>query len=315
MYSLNEYKKRYAVDTSISTLEEALKNADAFLGVSTKGALKAEMLSSMAQDPIVFALANPDPEITPQEAYEVRSDVIIATGRSDYPNQVNNVLGFPYIFRGALDARATTINDEMVLAAVRAIADLTHEDVPEDVIEAYSSTVRYSFGKDYLIPKPVDQRVLLKVAPAVVKAAMESGVARIEVNMEEYQDRIERILGSTRRMIRELRKRINKSDCVPHILVSSDPDQRLLRAVREVGREDVKVSLIGNRGRIEHEAKLHAINLEGINIIDPHQSSKRSEYAEALYNWRQRSGVSRPMAEHVITDPDYFAAVMWQIAI
>ncbi|MFK7873759.1 MAG: NADP-dependent malic enzyme [Oligoflexales bacterium] len=307
---LNPYKMRFAVETSMRTMEEALVNADAFLGVSTAGALKPEMLKSMAKDPIVFALANPDPEITPDEAKAVRSDVIIATGRSDYPNQVNNVLGFPYIFRGALDARATTINDEMVLAAVRAIADLTHEDVPEDVVQAYSSTARYSFGKDYLIPKPVDQRVLLKVAPAVVQAAMNSGVARIQVDMDEYEERVERILGSTRRIIRDLRKKIRASQCVPHIIVTSDPDQRVLKAVREVCRDDVRVSLVGNRERIEHEASVHDVSLQGIEVIDPHHSPKRSEYAEALYNWRQRAGVSRPMAEHVITDPDYFAAVM-----
>ena len=187
---LNPYKARFANDTKCRSLEDALVAADAFIGVSVKGALRATMLKSMADDPIVFALANPDPEILPEEALAIRRDVIIATGRSatDYSNQVNNVLGFPYIFRGALDVRATSINEEMKLAAVKAIAALAKEDVPEDVLAIYKDKTGFIFGKDYLIPKPVDQRVLLSVAPAVAEAAIKSGVARIEINISEYKD-------------------------------------------------------------------------------------------------------------------------------
>ncbi|MEZ4742739.1 MAG: malic enzyme-like NAD(P)-binding protein [Bdellovibrionota bacterium] len=197
---LNPYKEQFAFETPKRTLAEVIVKADAFVGVSGPGVLTAEMLESMAENPIIFALANPDPEISPELAKKVRPDAIIATGRSDYPNQVNNVLGFPYIFRGALDVRAKTINEEMKHAAVKAIASLAKEDVPEEVMEVYKESKTYSFGKDYLIPKPVDPRVLMMVAPAVAEAAIKSGVARISIDMDEYREQIEMILARQRKL-------------------------------------------------------------------------------------------------------------------
>ena len=204
----NKYKGRFSRKTEIRTLAEALDGADAFVGVSVANVLTPEMIKPMAEHPIIFALANPDPEIHPDLAKKVRPDAIIATGRSDFPNQVNNVLGFPFIFRGALDVQATMINDEMKLAAVNAIAKLAKMSVPEEVLKVYSNPEGYRFGKDYLIPKPVDPRVLMHVAPAVAEAAMKSGVARKKVEISQYKDHIERILGPTRRIVRKLRKGI-----------------------------------------------------------------------------------------------------------
>jgi malate dehydrogenase (oxaloacetate-decarboxylating)(NADP+) len=205
---MNKYKEKFALETNLRTLDEALKGADAFVGVSAAGVLKPSMIMPMAPNPIIFALANPDPEILPDDALKARPDCIMATGRSDFPNQVNNVLGFPFIFRGALDVQATTINEEMKMAAVRAIAQLAKEDVPEQVLRAYNTAEGYRFGKDYLIPKPMDPRVLLYVAPAVAEAAMKSGVARKEVNIDQYTQHIERILGPTKRLIRKMRNNI-----------------------------------------------------------------------------------------------------------
>ncbi len=188
---MNKYKERFAVDTSLRTLEEAASGADVLFGLSSKGAFTPEMVRKMATNPIIFAMANPDPEITPEEAHAVRGDIIIATGRSDYPNQVNNVLGFPFIFRGALDVRATTINEEMKKAAVAALADLAREECPDSVCRAYGN-VKFAFGRDYIIPKPFDPRALLRVAPAVAKAAMDSGVARQPIpDMDKYVEHLE----------------------------------------------------------------------------------------------------------------------------
>jgi malate dehydrogenase (oxaloacetate-decarboxylating)(NADP+) len=198
---LDPYKARFAVETELRTLEEALRGADVFVGLSVAGAVTREMVRGMAAPPIVFALANPDPEITPEEVLEVRPDAITATGRSDYPNQINNVLGFPFIFRGALDVRARTINDEMKMAATRALAELARQDVPEAVERAYGDE-RFRFGADYLIPKPFDPRIMLWVAPAVARAAMETGVARLEIDLEAYREQLEARLGRGREVMR-----------------------------------------------------------------------------------------------------------------
>ncbi|MFK7824671.1 MAG: NADP-dependent malic enzyme [Oligoflexales bacterium] len=313
---LNPYKKRFANNTQCRTLADALKDADAFVGVSTADILKPEMLESMTKNPIVFALANPNPEIDPKLAQSTRSDVIMATGRSDYPNQVNNVLGFPYIFRGALDVRATTINEEMKLAAVHAIAQLAKEDVPEEVMNVYQSSDSYIFGKDYLIPKPVDHRVLLKVAPAVAKAAMETGVARKTIDLREYCEVIERILGPTRKVIRNLRTEIatqsSKKKFVPRITLTAGADDRVLRAAKQCTETgEVSICLLGKEEKIKEAAlKLGIQSLAGIDIIDPHLSSKAEEYAKCLYELRNRKGVSRTIAQHIITDENYFAAIM-----
>lgn len=313
---LNPYKKRFANKTSLRTLADALKGADAFVGVSTADILTPEMLLTMAKDPIVFALANPNPEINPDLAHKTRSDVIMATGRSDFPNQVNNVLGFPYIFRGALDVRATTINEEMKLAAVNAIAQLAKEDVPEEVMSVYKRSDSYFFGKDYLIPKPVDHRVLLKVAPAVAKAAMETGVARKSIDLKNYCEEIERILGPTRRVIRNLRKEIVAQSAsnkfIPKIVLTAGSDDRVIRAAKQCTETgEVKISLLGKEEKIKDVAmKLGFQDLKGIEIIDPHQSQMANEYAHELYNLRKRKGISRTIAQQVITDENYFAAIM-----
>ncbi len=215
---MNEYKERLAAETDARTLEDAMVDADIFFGVSAKGALTPEMLKSMAKDPIVFAMANPDPEITPPEAKAVRDDVIIGTGRSDYDNQVNNVLCFPFLFRGALDTHASAINEEMKLAAVKALADLAKEDVPDSVRKAYAGEV-IKFGREYVIPKPFDPRVLLHVAPAVAQAAMDSGVARRPIeNMDEYKERLEAMQGRSKSDHADLDQQgqsLSQARCVP----------------------------------------------------------------------------------------------------
>ncbi|HEY6838654.1 MAG TPA: malic enzyme-like NAD(P)-binding protein, partial [Geobacteraceae bacterium] len=201
---MNKYKERFAVDTTLRTLEEAAAGADVLYGLSSKGAFTSEIVRKLAKNPIIFAMANPDPEITPEEAHAVRGEVLIATGRSDYPNQVNNVLGFPFIFRGALDVRATTINEEMKKAAVFALAELAREECPDSVCRAYGN-VKFSFGRDYIIPKPFDPRALLRVAPAVARAAMESGVARQPiVDMEKYVEHLESLQGKAKETLRML---------------------------------------------------------------------------------------------------------------
>lgn len=315
---LNKYKEMFSRKTSLRSLSEALQGADAFVGVSVGGALTPDMLKGMAKDPLVFALANPDPEIDPREALAARQDVIIATGRSDFPNQVNNVLGFPYIFRGALDVRATTINEEMKLAAVRAIAALAKEEVPEEVLAVYKSPKTCTFGRDYLIPKPVDQRVLLRVAPAVAEAAMKSGVARLNLDIEKYKVDIERLLGPTRRFIRRLRTRsgemVLKSGKKPKVVITAGSDIRVIKAARQVADSDeLQLCILGNPEEIESTAEAAGIpSLDGIDIIDPETSELRHEYARTLYELRNRKGVSRTIAQHMITDENYFATIMLQ---
>ena len=250
--NLNKYKQFFARDISEETLEEVLVGADAFVGVSVGGALKPEMLMGMAKSPIVFALANPNPEIMPDEARRVRDDVIIATGRSDFPNQVNNVLGFPYIFRGALDVRARTINEEMKLAAVHAIANLAKQEVTDEVMEVYKGDSPYKFGVDYLIPKPVDARVLLHVAPAVAKAAIESGAARHNIDIEVYTNEIENILSPNKRLVynlsEDIRAHLRSGGKMPHIIIPSGTNVRILNAAKQIAEKgEIKVTLLGNK--------------------------------------------------------------------
>src|SRR6476620_1559065 len=208
---MNPYKERYAVETEKRTIAQALDGADAFVGVSVKDSITPDMVKKMAKDPIVFAMANPDPEVLPEEVLKVRPDAIMATGRSDYTNQVNNVLGFPFIFRGALDTMATAINEEMKMAAVHALADLAKEDVPESVSRAYGG-LKFKFGRDYLIPKPFDRRALLYVAPAVAEAAMKSGVARLEIDLKQYREKLETFLGFAYTAMRFVKKQVRKAE-------------------------------------------------------------------------------------------------------
>ena len=314
---MNKYKEKFALDTKMRTLDEALKGADAFVGVSAAGVLKPEMIMPMADNPLIFALANPDPEITPADARKARPDCIVATGRSDYPNQVNNVLGFPFIFRGALDVQATTINEEMKMAAVRGIARLAKEDVPEQVLRAYNTAEGYKFGRDYLIPKPMDPRVLLYVAPAVAEAAMKSGVARKNVDIPQYTQHIERILGPTKRLIRQMRNNISgwsrKSSKKPRIVLVHGHDDRVIKAAAQMDYEgDVSTIMLGAPNEIIAKAESLGIHDFGkkATIIDPHRDPRIAEFAELIYKMRQRKGVTKSAAQQMLRDNNYFAAMM-----
>jgi len=314
---MNEYKAEFAVETKLRTLEEALNGADAFIGVSVANVLTPQMISKMAKDPIIFALANPDPEILPNIALQARPDAIVATGRSDFPNQVNNVLGFPFIFRGALDVAAKTVNDEMKLAAAKAIADLAKENVPEKVMKAYGKKEAYTFGRDYLIPKPVDPRVLLRVAPAVAKAAMDSGVARKKIDINEYTERLERIIGPTRRIIRAVRSDIKtftqKAKRKPRIVMANGADLRVLRAVEQTTQDgEVDVILIGNEAQIHNTAREAGLMqlVDGLEVVDPEKDSRLEKYSDELFHIRQRRGVSKTGAEQLLANHSYFAAMM-----
>ena len=298
---MNKYKERFAVDTPLRTLEEAANGADVLFGLSSKGAFTPEMVRKMATNPIIFAMANPDPEITPEEAHAVRGDVLIATGRSDYPNQVNNVLGFPFIFRGALDVRATTINEEMKKAAVFALAELAREECPDSVCRAYGN-VKFSFGRDYIIPKPFDPRALLRVAPAIAKAAMDSGVARQPIaDMDKYVEHLESLQGKAKETMRLI---INKAKSDPKRIVFPEGDnEKILRAAQILIEEGIaNPILIGNRDKIN--AKMEELGLDfngGVPIIDPSNFDKSEEYAQELFSLRQRKGLTLSEARRILT--------------
>ncbi len=296
---MNLYKERLAANTDARTLEDAMKDADIFFGVSAKGALTPEMLKSMAKDPIVFAMANPDPEITPPEAKEVRDDVIIGTGRSDYNNQVNNVLCFPFLFRGALDTHASAINDEMKLAAVKALADLAKEDVPDSVRKAYGGEV-IKFGREYIIPKPFDPRVLLRVAPAVAQAAMDSGVARRPIaDMAKYLEQLEALQGHSKSIMRTL---INKAkNCPKRIVFPEGEEEKILRASQILVDEGIaKPILLGDVEEIKANAAALNVDLNGITLIDPLNSSMVDAYSEEYFVMRQRKGITKAEARRTM---------------
>jgi len=307
---MNPYKERLANDTSVRTLDEVMVGADVFFGVSAKGAVTPEMVKSMAKDPIIFAMANPDPEITPDEAKAVREDVIIGTGRSDYPNQVNNVLCFPFLFRGALDTHASAINDEMKMAACLALANLTKQDVPDSVRKAYGD-VEISFGREYLIPKPFDPRVLLHVAPAVARAAMESGVARQPIpDMEKYHESLEALQGRSKEIMRTL---INKAKANPkRVVFPEGDDDKILRASQILIDEGIAIPiLIGNEEEIRARIQELGLDLKDIRIIDPAFAPKRGEYIDELFQLRQRKGITRAEAKRQIKkNRNYFGAMM-----
>lgn len=305
---LNKYKEEFAAETGCRTLADAMKDADVFVGVSTKDLVTKDMVRSMADKPIIFAMANPDPEITYEDALAARSDVIMATGRSDYPNQVNNVLGFPFIFRGALDTHATAINDEMKIAAARALAALAREDVPDSVARAYG-VKSISFGPQYIIPKPFDRRVLTWEASAVARAAMDTGVARITFDVEEYKERLEERLGGGRAFMRRVihRARSHKKRIV---LPEGDSD-KILRAAHIIREENIADPIIlGNGTMCRENAKIIPVSLDGIEIIDPITSPKRPEYAQALFEKRQRKGVNLNAAMWLLRDRAYYAIMM-----
>ena len=308
---MNPYKERFAVDTPMRTLEEAAVGADVLFGLSSKGAFTKEMVKSLAKDPIIFAMANPDPEITPEEAKEVRDDVIIATGRSDYPNQVNNVLGFPFIFRGALDVRATAINEEMKIAAAHALAELAREDCPESVCRAYGNT-KFSFGREYIIPKPFDPRALLRVAPAIAKAAMESGVARQPIDdMSKYIEHLEALQGKAKETMRQI---INLAKTDPkRVVLPEGEHEKILRASQLLIEEGIaKPILLGNRNVINKKIAELGLDLNGVEIIDPDDSPDTERYAQVLFELRQRKGVTLSEARRLIRRKSgtYFGSVM-----
>jgi malate dehydrogenase (oxaloacetate-decarboxylating)(NADP+) len=310
--NLNPFKARFAHKTSDRTLSDAIKDADVFIGLSQPGVIDGDDLKNMADNPIVFAMANPDPEILPEDALKARKDVIMATGRSDYPNQVNNVLGFPFIFRGALDVRATATNEAMKMAATRALADLAREAVPEDVARAYG-VQKLSFGRDYLIPKPIDSRVLLWEAPAVARAAMESGVARVKIDIEEYLNQLEARLGRAREVTRDIVVKAQHGPKLQRIVFPEATDDRVLHAARTCLEERVaRPVLVGNPQKINQAIKDFAIDLDGkqLEIVDPVNHPKRKDYIERFFRERQRKGITRAEAEERLEKPIYFAAMM-----
>ncbi|HTW56780.1 MAG TPA: NADP-dependent malic enzyme [Terriglobales bacterium] len=305
---MNAYKDKFALETKLRTLAEAMVGADIFVGLSVKGAINQEMVRSMAQDPIVFALANPDPEITYEEAKACRSDVVMATGRSDYPNQINNVLGFPFIFRGALDVHATAINEEMKLAATRALANLAKEVVPDSVRRIYG-VERLEFGREYLIPTPFDPRVLVWEASAVAAAAMHSGAAQEPVDLEAYRAQLERRLGKSYEVTRTM---IHKAQANPKQVVFPEGDnEKILRACQALVEEKIgKPILLGDAGRIETRAQELGVSLDGMQIIDPAKSEYREPYTQELFRLRQRRGVTLHEAQAQMVDRNVFGSMM-----
>ena len=305
--NLNEYKKRFASDVSEGDLSDAMGGADVFVGLSVGGIVSQDMVRSMASNPIVFAMANPDPEIGYDEAKEARDDTVIAaTGRSDYPNQVNNVLGFPFIFRGALDVRATDINEEMKVAAANSLAELSKEDVPDSVVKAYGDEP-LQFGPDYIIPKPLDPRVLFRVAPAVARAAVESGAARIELDLDEYVESLEARLGKSREMMRVV---LNKAKSEPkRVALSNGDNEKMIRAAYQMQDQDIaEPILIGDRRSVIQKAADLGLNFEP-EIVDPGEGDY-DRYAETLHRKRRRKGVTRGEASDLLKDSNYFGSVM-----
>ncbi len=308
--NLTESKKLFARAVEVSTLEEALKGADMFLGLSVADSLDAKALLDMNDNPIVFALANPKPEIDYQLAMETRSDIIMATGRSDHPNQVNNVLGFPYIFRGALDVRATSINEEMKMAAVRALAALTKEAVPEMVSKAYGGGT-IQFGRDYLIPKPLDMRLITAISPAVAKAAMDSGVARIKIDdFEAYNLELEKRIGIDQELMTRVITRAKKNP--KRVVFAEANNVKILTAAQTILDEKIGLPiLLGNKEEIETLAKNNNLDLSGSTILNPYEEKKRVEqFAEAFYEKRQRKGLSLDEAKKQMLRRTTFGAMM-----
>jgi malate dehydrogenase (oxaloacetate-decarboxylating)(NADP+) len=306
---MNKYKAKYARKTEARTLADAMRGADVFIGLSSANCVQPEMLLSMAEKPIVFALANPDPEITYDLAVATRSDLIMATGRSDFPNQVNNVLGFPFIFRGALDVRATAINDEMKLAATHALAQLARMDVPDSVRRAYG-VESMEFGPLYIIPKPFDSRVLTSVAPAVARAAMESGVAQHPVDLDAYREELEKRLGKSQEIMRMV---IHKAQRSPRRVVFPEGDQdKILRAAQILVDESIaRPVLLGSAEHILERANALKLHIQGhADIIDPTTSPRREFYTQEFLRLRQRKGVTQTEAHQMILDRTRYGAMM-----
>ena len=310
--NLEQYKSLFANEVKPNTLAEAMVSADVFVGLSKGNIVGKEMIASMAKDCVVFALANPNPEIPYEDAISVREDIIMATGRSDHPNQVNNVLGFPFIFRGALDVQATAINEAMKLAAVKAIATLAKESVPEEVNLAYNER-NLSFGRDFIIPKPLDHRLLTCVAPAVAKAAMESGVAQKQItDWDAYREELEERLGLDNKLMSSLVERAKKD---PKRVVFAEADNyKVLRAAQTVRDEGIaEPILLGPREKLEALIEKYELELDGVQIIDPRSEEEyenREKYGRIMYNMRKRKGYTLPEAIKAMRERNYYGCVM-----
>jgi malate dehydrogenase (oxaloacetate-decarboxylating)(NADP+) len=307
---MNPYKEKFARDTDARTLADAVRGADVFTGVSAKGMLTKEMVKTMAKNPIIFAMANPDPEILPEEVAEVRNDVIMATGRSDYPNQVNNVLGFPFIFRGALDVGATEINEEMKLAASRALAALAREDVPDSVIRAYGGKP-FKFGRDYVIPKPFDYRVLLWEAVAVAEAAIKTGVARTPYSSkEEYVRSLESRLSRTREVMHVVFDRAKQAKA-KRIVFAEGEHPKIVRAAKILVDEGICTPiLVGRDETVKALLKEYEVPAGKVEVVQPDKSPKFAGYAKKLHELRWRRGVALEDAEKAARDPVVFGNLM-----
>ena len=307
---MNQWKARFArKDDGARTRADALRGADLFLGLSKAGLCTAEMLKTMAPRPLIFALANPDPEIGYAEAKEARPDAIVATGRSDFPNQVNNVLGFPYVFRGALDVRAKEINEAMKIAAAHALAALAHEPVPDSVAEAYDVSA-FKFGPDYIIPKPFDTRVLWWCAPAVAEAAMKSGAARLTLDLDEYRERLQRRIGGTQHTI--MRQIVQRAKSAPKRIVFPDGDNiKVLRACQIALDEQIaRPILLGHEKKIRQRAAELDLDLEGVEIISPSDSPRHAAYATEYLALRCRKGVTASNATRLVNRRIHFGMMM-----
>ena len=307
--NMNKYKERFLVDTDARTLTDALRGADVFYGLSVANVMTPEMVKLMAQDPVIFAMANPDPEIRPELAKEARSDVIIATGRSDYTNQVNNVLGFPFIFRGALDVRAKQINDDMKFAASKALAALAKEDVPDSVIRAYGGE-SIKFGREYIIPKPFDPRVLLWEAPAVAEMAMETGVARKKIDLDEYREQLAYRQGKGERIRYFFQNKARSSGGSKRIAFAEGEELKIIRAAYQIKEEGIATPiLIGRKSVIEERINSLSIDYKP-EIVDPDKFGKLDAYAKSFYELRQRKGMIASDALKKVRDPNILGSLM-----
>lgn len=310
-FSGNKYKEFFVRKTTCRTLADAMKDADVFVGVSVKDMVTKDMVKSMAREPIIFAMANPDPEITYPDAVDARKDLIMATGRSDYPNQVNNVLGFPFIFRGALDTHATAINEEMKIAAVKALANLAKEDVPEEVARAYGVD-HFKFGREYIIPKPFDPRILVWESSAVAQAAIKTGVAKNPVDIEKYKHDLALRIGKGRIIMGVMHEKAKKSP--KRIVFPEGNSRRILRAAHIVASDGIGHPIVlGNPEEIKQVAKENDVEMNGITVIDPTTSPKRDSYAQRFFELRQRKGVTQDKAKHIIEQREYFGMMMLEM--
>ena len=306
---MNKYKERLAADTEARTLDDAVRGADVFYGLSVADILTPKMVMTMAERPLIFAMANPDPEIRYELAREARPDAVVATGRSDYPNQINNVLGFPFIFRGALDVRARAINDEMKVAAARALSALTKEDVPDSVLQAYGLE-HLKFGPDYIIPKPFDPRVMLWVSPAVAKAAMETSAARRQIDLDEYRQQLTFRQGKGEQVRHYILNQARASSPKKRIVFAEGEETKIIRAAAQVADEGIGSAVLLGRPEVISE-RIAALGLDCFpEIVDPRNFDRIEDYAQAYSEIRQRKGVPLAEAYKLVRDPNIFGPMM-----